>query len=273
MNDRVECAPEGVGHRHRPRHWQFGRAHLIHRGDVGGLQLGFTQRSGRPYDAEFVTVGFQSQGSGAILVIPAADLGLPSDVIRRATRVPPSGPVHGLLQEHLDRLFRDADKISQLGDAAMVGRATTELVRALVSSTGRDPGSSDMRPQALETRLVTYIEQHLQDPDLRAEELARVHRISVRQLYKLWSSRETSLTQWIIHQRLEGARGDLSAADAGGATIEAVARRWGFTNVTHFSRRFREVYCMSPREWQRVSCRIPLPRSSSDLAVPMSRER
>lgn len=273
MNDPVDSAPEGLSRRHRRSHWQFGRVHLIHLGDFCGLQLGFTQRSGRPHDAEFVTVGFQSQGSGAILVIPAADLGLPSDVIRRATRVPPSGPVHSLLQEHLDRLFRDADKISQLGDAAMVGRATIELVRALVSSTGRDPGSGEVWDQALETRLVTYIEQHLKDPGLRAEELARVHRISMRQLYKLWSSRETSLTQWIIHKRLEGAHGDLCAADGSGATVEAVARRWGFTNVTHFSRRFREVYCMSPREWQRVSCRIPRPRSSSDLTVPMSRER
>jgi AraC-like DNA-binding protein len=272
LNDHVDSAPKGLSRRHRRSHWQFGRAHLIRLGEFGGLQLGFTLRSGRPHDAEFVTVGFQSQGSGAILVISAADLGLPSDVVRRATRVPPSGPVHGLVLEHLDRLFRDADAISQLGDAAMVGRATIELVRALVSSSGRDPDQGDLWDQALETRLVTYIDQHLKDPDLRAEELARVHRISVRQLYKLWSSRETSLTQWIIHRRLEGACGDLSAAD-GGATVEAVARRWGFTNVTHFSRRFREVYSMSPREWQRGYCRIPRPRSSSDLAVPMSRER
>jgi AraC-like DNA-binding protein len=272
---------------HRLRHWQLGRAHLICSGGFGGLHLGSTQRLAWHHGAELVTVGVQSQGSSfraqnghtqhtppgdlavleytvpfeagvsdspvrGIIVIPAADLGLPSDVIRRAARMLPSSPVHSLLREHLARLSRDADKITRLGGAAMVGRATIELVRALVSSAGRDPGGGDTWDQTLETRLITYIEQHLKDPDLRAEELARVHGISVRQLYKLWASRETSLSRLIIHKRLEGARADLGAVENGHPTIEAVARRWGFINTTHFSRRFREVYSMSPREWQQA---------------------
>jgi AraC-like DNA-binding protein len=233
LNVSFQCAPEEISR--RLRHWRLGRAHLICPGsalrfgaDVGGASI------------------------RAIIVIPVADLSLPSDVIRRATRTLPSSPVYDLLRQHVARLFRDADKITQPGTAAMVGRATIELVRALVSSAGRDPGGGDTWDQTLETRLVAYIEQHLKDSDLRAEELARVHGISVRQLYKLWSSHETSLSQWIIRQRLEGARADLSAGDNGHATIAVVAHRWGFVNATHFSRRFREVYGISPREWQRV---------------------
>jgi AraC-like DNA-binding protein len=234
MSVSFQCAPEEMSR--RLRHWRLGRAHLICPGSAPSLAADVSDASIR-----------------AIIVIPVADLSLPSDVIRRATRMLPRSPVYGLLQEHVARLFRDADTITQPGAAAMVGRATIELVRALVSSAGRDPSGSDTWDQTLETRLVTYIEQHLKDPDLRAEELARVHGISVRQLYKLWSSHETSLSQWIIRQRLEGARGDLSAGDNGHASIAAVARRWGFTNATHFSRRFREVYSISPREWQQVS--------------------
>ena len=172
-----------------------------------------------------------------------------------------SSPVHGLLWEHLAQLSRDADKITRRGSAAMVGGATIELVRALLSSVGRDPGGSDTWDQTLETRLVTYIDQHLTDPDLCAEELARVHEISVRQLYKLWSRHETSLSQWIIHKRLEGARADLCAVGNNQVTIAAVARRWRFINATHFSRRFREVYGMSPREWRQVYCRMAQPKT------------
>jgi AraC-like DNA-binding protein len=295
---RFQCAPEQVSH--RLKDWQFGRVHLIRSGGFGGPHLGFTQRLALQHGAELVTVGFQLRGSGfraqnghtqhkapgglavpeytlpfevgvsqssgsGIIVIAAADLGLPPDVIRRAAPMLTSSPVYSLLWEHLARLSRDADKIIQRGNAAMVGRATIELVRALVSSAGRDPGGNDTGDQTLETRLVTYIEQHLTDPDLRAEELARVHEISVRQLYKLWSRHEVSLSQWIIHQRLEGARAELSAA-GNLATIAAVARRWGFINVTHFSRRFREVYGMSPREWRQVHAAWPRPR-------PKKRER
>jgi AraC-like DNA-binding protein len=230
---RFQCATEEVSR--RLRHWQLGRARLICPGSALPFRAGMSDPSIR-----------------GIVVIPAADLGLPSDVIQRATRRLPSSPVYGLLREHVARLFRHADEISQLGGAAMVGRATIELVRALVSSAGRDPGGGDTWDQTLETRLITYIEQHLKDPDLRAEELARVHGISVRQLYKLWASRETSLSRLIIHKRLEGARADLGAVENGHPTIEAVARRWGFINTTHFSRRFREVYSMSPREWQQA---------------------
>jgi AraC-like DNA-binding protein len=289
MNARFQCAPEEV--RYRLKDWQLGRAHLIRSGGFGGLHLGFTQRLARQHGAELVTVGFQLQGSGfhtqnghtqhkapggmavleytlpfeagvsessssGIIVIPAADLALPSDMIRRAAPMLATSPVHSLLWQHLARLSRDADRITQRGDAAMVGRATIELVRALVSSAGRDPGGNDTWNQTLETRLVTYIEQHLTDPCLRAEQLAREHDISVRQLYKLWSRHETSLSQWIIHKRLEGARAELSAADNDDATIGAVARRWGFINMTHFSRRFREVHGMSPREWRQGQCRM-----------------
>jgi hypothetical protein len=42
-----------------------------------------------------------------------------------------------------------------------------------------------------------------------AGSLARAHHISVRQLYKLWSGNQLTLTQWIISQRLDGARRDI----------------------------------------------------------------
>ena len=59
------------------------------------------------------------------------------------------------------------------------------------------------------SRLTTYLEHHLTDPGLSAEELARVHHVSVRQLSKLWSANDLSLSQWIIGERLEGARHQL----------------------------------------------------------------
>jgi AraC-like DNA-binding protein len=34
------------------------------------------------------------------------------------------------------------------------------------------------------------------------------------------------------------------------ATIASVARRWGFTDATHFGRAFKEAYRMSPRDWR-----------------------
>ena len=62
-----------------------------------------------------------------------------------------------------------------------------------------------------------------------------------------------SLTQWIIAQRLEGARHELSLIRSE-RNITAICHDWGFADVTHFSRRFRSAYGISPREWRQL-CR------------------
>jgi AraC-like DNA-binding protein len=285
MNVHFQCSPDEISY--RLQHWQFGKAEMLRCGGFGGLHLGRTARMVREDVHDVITVGFQLQGSGfhaqngftrhespgdlsvldftlpwqtglsqsavaGTVIFQAEDLGLPVDMVRRAAPLLPSSPVYGLLQDHLARLSQDADGITDPRHAAMVGKATTELARALVASAGQDElGANDTWHETLDTRLTTYLEHHLTDPDLCAEELARVHHISVRQLYKLWSRGE-SPSQWIIHERLEGASRDLSAPSNKRMTIAAVAHRWGFADTTHFSRRFREAYSMSPREWRQT---------------------
>jgi AraC-like DNA-binding protein len=197
--------------------------------------------------------GLSESAVTGTVIVPAGDLGLSTDVIRRAAGQLVASPAYDLVRGHLVRLPREADKITDPRQAAMVGRATTELLRALLAgATGDDPRTSDIWHQTLQTRLTTYIGQHLTDPDLCAEQLARAHHISVRQLYKLWSGNQLTLTQWIISQRLDGARRDLEGPASNRMTISAIAHRWGFADTTHFSRRFREAYQMSPREWREL---------------------
>lgn len=100
----------------------------------------------------------------------------------------------------------------------------------------------------------SYISQHLADPDLGAERIARAMFISVRQVYKLWETEPRPLGQWILERRLDAARHELTSQRGRSQTIAAIARRWGFADSTHFSRRFRQAYGMSPREW-RHACR------------------
>ena len=54
-------------------------------------------------------------------------------------------------------------------------------------------------------------------------------------------------------------------------TITAVAHKWGFTDTTLFSRRFREAYGMSPREWRQAHTadnRPSIAAVGTVLAVP-----
>jgi AraC-like DNA-binding protein len=100
------------------------------------------------------------------------------------------------------------------------------------------------------TRMLTYTRRHLTDGNLDAELIAREHAISVRHLYGVFQRAGLSLEQWIISERLEGARNMLASPHLRHLTIAAVARRWGFANPGHFSRRFRAAYGLTPSEWR-----------------------
>jgi AraC-like DNA-binding protein len=205
----------------------------------------------RPY--EF----FDSGGMSSAFYIPFERLGLPPDYAYRAGQRINASPMAGQLRRHFQLLVRDAGAIAQGPAAAMVGQATTDLVRAaLVAAIDEAPLRADGYEADLITVAKSYIAQHLAEPDLGAEAIAAALFISVRQVYKLWEGEPRSLGQWILERRLDAARRELTSPRRQHQTIAAIASRWGFVDATHFSRRFRQAYGMSPREW-RHACHGP----------------
>jgi len=106
------------------------------------------------------------------------------------------------------------------------------------------------RTEALRARVLAHAQaqSHLTERDLTPDRIARELHVSVRSLYKVCEQTGLSLREWIIDRRLEGARGELAGPGAGRRTIAAVARSWGFADPSHFARRFRAAYGVSPRE-------------------------
>ena len=203
---------------------------------------------------------FDQGGENTAFYIPLDRLGLPRDYAAQAGQRLHVSPMAAQIQRHFRILFRDADAISQSPAASMIGQATTDLVRAaLVAAVDEEPFRSGGRGQSLITVAKSYICQHLADPDLGAEAVARAMFISVRQVYKLWETQPRSLGQWILARRLDAARRELTSPRRRNQTIAAIAGRWGFVDATHFSRRFRQAYGMSPREWRQVCASAPIP--------------
>jgi AraC-like DNA-binding protein len=212
---------------------------LLRAGDL------FTTALWRPFEY------LNDKGKNAAFYIPLEQLGLPRPYVERSRELIHASPLTAQLQRHLQILFRDADAISQGPAAQMVGRATTDLVRAvLISAIDEAPLRHDGWQQSFSTVVKSFIAQHLADPDLGAERIARAMSVSVRQLYKLWETEPSPLGQWIQDRRLEAARGELTNPGGSNQTIAAIAGRWGFADSSHFSRRFRQAYGMSPREWR-----------------------
>jgi AraC-like DNA-binding protein len=274
----------------RLHHWKFGTNDLfIAQGD--GLRLTRTPAQVRAAAPEAIRVGFQISGTYTLSVddydeargagqVNFADqtrpceftqygdsantasfelsydqLGFPVDQVRKAGRILPSSPVYALVQGHMAGLCRRADALAGDASAAAIGDATLELVRAMISSAGKDDDlrTSSVMNETLYTRIEAFIHNHLTDPSLSPERIAQEHYISVRQLYKLVAHHELSLSEWIMSERLEGARRALAVHACTTTTIGTIAHQWGFTDPTHFSRRFRRAYGLSPREWRQLN--------------------
>jgi AraC-like DNA-binding protein len=190
-------------------------------------------------------------GGVKVVVIDYTQLALPVDTVRAAATRLPASPLYGMAAAHIAALGEEGD--IQPGPARiMVGSATIQLIRALITTAAEDTRRQrDDLHDSLYLRMTAYVEQRLGDPALNAEQVARAHHISVRQLYTVWSEQGTPIGQWIMTARLEGARAEL--ARCGRSTpVGAVARRWGFVNAAHFARRFRAAYGMTPRDWQHM---------------------
>jgi AraC-like DNA-binding protein len=196
---------------------------------------------------------WSGRGGCETLHVPIEQLGLSVEVVQRAMTGVTHSPLYGLMVDHVRRLAADAERLAADTSAPDVGAATTDLARALLVSAGRADGRQARRVLAdtLLTRVRAYVRAHLGEPGLSPESIAAAHNVSVRYLYKVCAQADFSLRQWIITERLRRARAELADPAATGRTVANIARRWGFTDPTHFGRRFRSEYHVTPGEWRR----------------------
>ncbi|MBK1866800.1 helix-turn-helix transcriptional regulator [Aestuariivirga sp. YIM B02566] len=83
---------------------------------------------------------------------------------------------------------------------------------------------------------------------LSADDIAIRHRLSPRYVRKLFESDGTSLTDFILAQRLERAHRMLSDPRQAGRNITALAFEAGFNDLSYFNRTFRRRYGATPSE-------------------------
>ena len=113
-------------------------------------------------------------------------------------------------------------------------------------------GHADASTQnlALYDRIRTHIAQHLSDPNLSADSIAVAFNCSRRSLYYAFEGQGESITPYIQRQRLEACVRDLQDAKRPGLRVTDVAMSWGFTNLSHFSRAFKDKTGASPTEFR-----------------------
>jgi AraC-like DNA-binding protein len=192
--------------------------------------------------------GIEYVGGGHAIAfdVDCASIGLSVDAVRVALDREEEGALGDLLRRHLVGVSTVVDGLSPAALAA-VGASTEQLVRGYVmSASGHDADRKEAASITLMMRIDDYISRCLNEPDLTPLRIAAVHNISLRQLYVLFSKRGRTPSEWITTRRLEAAKEDL-AHRAG--TVAATAQRWGFKDQSHFTRRFKAAYGVTPRDF------------------------
>jgi AraC family transcriptional regulator, positive regulator of tynA and feaB len=96
--------------------------------------------------------------------------------------------------------------------------------------------------------IVKFIETNLADPLLSASSVAAHFGISIRYLHRVFEESDKSFGQVVLERRLLRCAKDLAAS--ADSRISDVAFRWGFRDISHFNRSFRQRFKFSPREYR-----------------------
>lgn len=198
-------------------------------------------------DAVPYTHAFRAEVDIDVVRLPLEYLGLSPADVEAVSAV-------GLLERTpLARIARNlladlaAHPLVPTAEASLAGPVVDILRMALEDATDGATG----RPRDHRAdEIVRFVVAHLGDPDLGAPMIARAHHISERQLYSVLAQADIHLSRFIRRRRLRAARAALSGSSSAEVPIGLLAQRYGFVSASHFSRRFREEFGMSPREWR-----------------------
>ncbi len=160
--------------------------------------------------------------------------------------------VGGILSDYV-RLLPPRIGSLQAIERERIGEQLLDLIAlSLAAQQGTDerPSLSSARAVAL-LQLRTVIETRLHDPSLDPETAAAAAGISVRYANSLLANEGMSLQRLIVSRRLERCRMALADASQAHRSVGEIAYAWGFSDQSHFTRRFKAAYGCSPSDFRK----------------------
>jgi AraC family transcriptional activator of tynA and feaB len=142
-------------------------------------------------------------------------------------------------------------RLETCGDLALPRSTVAEQIISLLTlAVGKSEASEPAH--SLLNDLVVTLRERLEETDLAPLAVAAQHDISKRTLHYAFAAAGTTFVEQLMKLRLERAREILSDARQAAPRIEDVATRCGFTDPSHFARRFRQKYGRAPLQYRRA---------------------
>ncbi|MBL8267562.1 helix-turn-helix domain-containing protein [Steroidobacter sp.] len=130
--------------------------------------------------------------------------------------------------------------------ARRVEASILDLLGGVLSE--RDHHGPITRTQQL-TQIKQYIANHLQDRELTPATISRHFGVSTRSIHAIFEGEGTSISKYIRKLRVAGCRKAVENARAGQWSLTDLAVVWGFYDLSHMTRCFREEYGAPPGQF------------------------
>jgi AraC-like DNA-binding protein len=218
---------------------QYGREALLSPGDFA------LYSSTDPYDLIFT-----DRFGQLVVQVPKRAVLDRLPVAEMLTAIPISGRAGtGRLVSHcLNTIAAGSDGVDGTSDPHLSATVVDLLCTGLAAVSGQAACDVSRQDTLTILRIEAFIAAHLRDPELSRDDVARGMAMSVRRINELLARRGTSIHRRIHEARLERIHAELSDPAFDGEPIGAIAFKWGFSNLQHFSRAFRRRYGQAPRE-------------------------
>ncbi|MEY9148889.1 helix-turn-helix domain-containing protein [Bradyrhizobium elkanii] len=166
-----------------------------------------------------------------------------------ATIISDTGGAGTVIIDLLKSIVRNVEGLSPT--AATLSGSMVELVAMSLGATqtAQDMARVSAR-QALCSSLIKHIDMNIADPELCPAKVAAHFGVSVRYLHKVLEESGRSFGRLVLERRLERCAKDFAKANADTDTVTEIALRWGFNDMSHFSRTFRQRFGRTPREYR-----------------------
>jgi AraC-like DNA-binding protein len=223
-----------------------------------------------PYEGHFST-----DSETLVLKVPRRELearvGKTRDMVARSIK--PVSMEDRLMSSLSVMLPSLAGKMNSVSEE-MVGNHALDLIAVSLAKTmeAHCPRVSSAKALVL-SNIRSVIEARLTDPSLGAQAVADAVRVSVRYANAVLADHDTSIMRLIQARRLARCRYALEDPNQAHRTVSEIAYGWGFSDMTHFGRRFKKAYGILPHDYQIIAKRagsggnFSKPRNRSPVTV------
>jgi AraC family transcriptional activator of tynA and feaB len=168
-----------------------------------------------------------------------------------ALRIPGTAGAGLIASNFLRSLASQTDHLKAYEFSTLSDHALDLLALAAASVRPVDYSLSRSRAIAI-NRIKAFIEQRLADSSLNSTMIANCVGLSSRYINDLFAEEGTSLMRYVWKRRLENCRKDMLDPVHAGHRLSDIAFRWGFNDLSHFSRAFKQQFGCSPRNFRLV---------------------